>query len=105
MTFFQFIFSYLKSSHLQRKGTKLKALEREIQILKMVCHPHIIYLHKIYESNEKIYLVLELCIGELTKLMNEKKVLMENEARKMVRDIISAVAYLHKNGRYVLKCL
>lgn len=64
----------------------------------MVDHPHIIYLDKVYESARRIYLVLERCYGELSRVYKEKKPFAEIEARKVIRDLASAVAYLHKNG-------
>lgn len=77
----------------------MKALEREIKIMKMVSHPHIIYLHKVYECSSKIFLVMELCYGDLSSVMKDGKVFSEIEARRLVRDMVNAVTYLHKNGR------
>ncbi|KAL3266878.1 hypothetical protein HHI36_011029 [Cryptolaemus montrouzieri] len=78
-------------------GLKLVFLQREIQILKMVSHPHIIYLDRVYESIKKIYLVMELCHGELFLLFKEKKSFSESITKRITTDLVSAVAYLHKN--------
>ncbi|KAK4886165.1 hypothetical protein RN001_002436 [Aquatica leii] len=78
-------------------GDRIDTIYREINILKMVDHPHIIYLEKVYESSKKIYLVLELCFGTLSTLFNEKKPFSESDAKKIIRDLSSAVSYLHKN--------
>ncbi|KAK9891683.1 hypothetical protein WA026_015651 [Henosepilachna vigintioctopunctata] len=72
-------------------------LQREIQILKMVNHPHIVYLDKVYESSKKIYLILELCHGELWVLFKERKPFSETISKRITNDLASAVAYLHKN--------
>lgn len=84
----------------KKKPREIKALEREIQILKLVSHPHIIYLHRVYECNTKIFLILELCNGDLHKEIKQRKMFIESEGRRLAGDLLSAVAYLHKNGRY-----
>ncbi|KAB0791036.1 hypothetical protein PPYR_02836 [Photinus pyralis] len=76
---------------------KIDTVYREIRILKMVNHPHIIYLDKVYESAKKIYLVLELCRGTLSTIYKEQKPFSESNARKIIRDLTSAVSYLHKH--------
>lgn len=75
-----------------------KVLEREIQILKLVDHPHIVYLDRVYESAKRIYLIMEKCNMELAALLKEKTVFSEAEARKVLQGLSSAVAYLHKHG-------
>lgn len=64
----------------------------------MVDHPHIIHLEKVYETDKKIYLVLERCIGELAGLLKQKGVLNEADTRKILTELCDAVAYLHKYG-------
>lgn len=87
----------IKSVPKSLSGIKLVFLQREIQILKMVDHPHIIYLDKVYESPQKIFLVMELCNGELWLLFREKRQFSENIVKRITLDLVSAVAYLHKN--------
>lgn len=81
-------------------GKKVKYVYNEIHILKMVHHPHIIHLEKVFETQRKIYLVLERCTGELADLLKDRKKLEEIEARKIIGELCSAVAYLHKYGLY-----
>lgn len=64
----------------------------------MVNHPHIIYLEKIYESAQRMYLVMERCTTELATIVRQKKHFTESEARKVLDHLASAVAYLHKYG-------
>ena len=40
----------------------IKLLRREIQIMKKVDHPNILKLHEIYEDDDKVYIVMELCV-------------------------------------------
>lgn len=65
----------------------------------MVDHPHIIHLEKVFETEKKIYLVLERCIGELAALLKERGTLIESDARKVLCELCDAVAYLHKYGK------
>lgn len=74
-------------------------LETEIEILKRVEHPSIIQLKGIYESSNKLYLVMELVTGgELFDKIVEIGSYSEGTARSMVRQIVKAVKYLHENG-------
>nr|XP_022903037.1 serine/threonine-protein kinase 33-like [Onthophagus taurus] len=76
---------------------KMTSINREILILKLVKHPHIIYLHKIFESTEKIYLVMEKCIGELRQKFQSRKPFTEGDTRNVITQLSNAVDYLHKN--------
>lgn len=80
-------------------------LQNEIQILKLIEHPHIIYLDKIFESPKQIYLVFEKCHGDLGKVYKERKPFSEKIARKIVSELLDAVAYLHKYGKSSMNCL
>lgn len=54
---------------------------------------------QIYLNGQKVYLVLELCRnGELLDKMLAKKSLTEKEAASILRVIVNAVDYLHRNG-------
>lgn len=59
-------------------------------------HPNIIHLEDNYETNEKIYMILELMEGgELFDYVVEKGTLSEEEAAVLVRKVTSAIAKLH----------
>jgi len=78
--------------------TAKKTLVREIQILKMLKHPNIVGLLDIISGEEEIYLVMELVTGgQLSSYMLAKKKLPEDEARKIFRQIVSAIEYCHGN--------
>lgn len=78
----------------------MKAIRRELQILKMVEHPHIIYLYKVFESNTRIYLLLERCTGELGKLFKNSKPFSEKNTKTVMTQLADVVDFLHKNGIY-----
>lgn len=73
--------------------------KREAKLLQMVHHPNIIQLYEVIETDNSYYLVTELCSGgELMKHIYRKGHLSEDETRKYIRQIVSAVDHLHKSG-------
>uniref|UniRef100_A0A4W5MNJ1 Si:ch211-255p10.4 n=1 Tax=Hucho hucho TaxID=62062 RepID=A0A4W5MNJ1_9TELE len=77
----------------------LMKVEREIAILKLIEHPHVLKLHDIYENNKYLYLVLEhVSGGELFDYLVKKGRLTPKEARKFFRQIISALDFCHSHS-------
>ncbi|GIL62570.1 hypothetical protein Vafri_16770 [Volvox africanus] len=75
------------------------SLEREIQVLLKVDHPNCIKLYDVYITPRKVYLVTELVTGgELLDRVTEKGNYTEKDASALIRQILSGVAYLHKQG-------
>uniref|UniRef100_T1IV06 Protein kinase domain-containing protein n=1 Tax=Strigamia maritima TaxID=126957 RepID=T1IV06_STRMM len=73
-------------------------IQREIQIMSSIQHPYIIHIYEVFENKDKIVLVMEYaCGGEMYDFLNYKKTLSESEARRLFRQISSAVYYCHKN--------
>jgi len=73
-----------------------KNLKMEVDILKKVNHPNIIALKELFDTPDKLYLVMELVTGgELFDKIVEKGSYTEAEASQLVRKIVSAVDYLH----------
>ena len=73
---------------------------REIEILKMCQHPHIIRLIDIFENQDYIYIIMEqLDGGDLfTYLEKRKFTIPEDRAKKMSHQIATALYYLHSFG-------
>ncbi|XP_024888828.1 uncharacterized protein LOC112465497 isoform X1 [Temnothorax curvispinosus] len=73
-------------------------IRREIQIMSSVQHPNIIHIYEVFENREKMVLVMEYAAGgELYDYLSERKVLGEHEARRIFRQIATAVFYCHKH--------
>ena len=71
-------------------------VKREIQILHMLKHPHIIRLYEVVETPTDIFLIMELVGGgELFDLIVSRGKCTENEARRLFQQIISGLAYCH----------
>ncbi|KAK4477596.1 hypothetical protein RD792_016832 [Penstemon davidsonii] len=87
---------------LNRKKIKNMDMEekvrREIKILRLFMHPHIIRLYEVVETHADIYVVMEYVkSGELFDYIVEKGRLQEEEARVFFQQIISGVEYCHRN--------
>ncbi|MED6131571.1 SNF1- protein kinase catalytic subunit alpha kin10 [Stylosanthes scabra] len=73
-------------------------VRREIKILRLFMHPHIIRLYEVVETPTDIYVVMEYVkSGELFDYIVEKGRLPEDEARNFFQQIISGVEYCHRN--------
>lgn len=83
---------------------KIKAMDmdekvrREIKILKLFMHPHIIRLYEVIETPTDIFVIMEYVrAGELFDYIVEKGRLGEHEARHFFQQIVSGVEYCHRN--------
>jgi len=76
-----------------------KNLRMEMDILRRVEHPNIIALQEMIESGNKLYFVMELVTGgELFDRIVEKGSYSEEDAKILVRKIVAAIDYLHKQN-------
>eukprot|EP00933_Yihiella_yeosuensis_P034131 TRINITY_DN27667_c0_g1_i1.p1 TRINITY_DN27667_c0_g1~~TRINITY_DN27667_c0_g1_i1.p1 ORF type:complete len:498 (+),score=94.47 TRINITY_DN27667_c0_g1_i1:94-1587(+) len=83
-------------------GQQQKFLDRlnaEIQIMKKLDHPSIIKLFETFQDKTFIYLAMELCTGgELFDRIVEAVHFTESQAAVVMKQMISAIYYLHVNG-------
>ncbi|ETK78965.1 CAMK/CAMK1 protein kinase, partial [Phytophthora nicotianae] len=84
----------------KRFMTDPKRLRAEITALRRVKqHPNIVELIDVFETTREVHLVLELCTGgELFERLAEKGAYSEADCVRHVRDMASAVQYLHECG-------
>lgn len=81
----------------QNKGKE--SLVNEILIMKELVHPNIMKLEEVHESQNSIYLILELLEGgELLNYITEKQTLKVPELQRIMRNMIEALSYMDKNG-------
>lgn len=74
-------------------------VKREIQLLVMLKHPHIIRLYEVIETPTEIFLVMEFVDGgELFDCIVTRGKLQEIEARRLFQQIMSALAFCHHHG-------
>ncbi|KAI9351791.1 serine/threonine-protein kinase MARK2 [Zopfochytrium polystomum] len=76
---------------------KLGKLYREVRIMKLLHHPHIVKLYEVIETKHTVFLVMEYASGgELYDYLVVHGKMKEKEARAKFRQILSAVSYCHK---------
>jgi len=80
-------------------GPKQDMMMREVEILKQVKHSNVIKLKELFESPQKLYLVMELVTGgELFDKIVDKGSYSEKDASFVMKQIVDAVRYLHENN-------
>ncbi|XP_076000266.1 serine/threonine-protein kinase SIK3 homolog isoform X2 [Genypterus blacodes] len=80
----------------QLDDENLKKIFREVQIMKMLKHPHIIRLYQVMETERMIYLVTEYASGgEIFDHLVAHGRMAEKDARKKFKQIVAAVHFCH----------
>ena len=72
-------------------------IEREIQYLQLLRHPHIIKLFTVITMPTEIIMVLEYAGGELFDYIVQNGKMAEDKARKFFQQIVCAVEYCHRH--------
>ncbi|KAH8703587.1 putative carbon catabolite derepressing protein kinase Snf1 [Talaromyces proteolyticus] len=72
-------------------------VEREIQYLQLLRHPHIIKLYTVIPTKSDIVMVLEYAEKELFDYLVKRGKCNDDEARKFFQQIICAVEYCHRH--------
>ncbi|BFZ25443.1 hypothetical protein BsWGS_28482 [Bradybaena similaris] len=80
----------------QLDEVNLKKVYREVQIMKLISHQHIIKLYQVMETKNMLYLVSEYAPkGEIFDYIAQHGRMAESDARGKFWQIISAVEYCH----------
>uniref|UniRef100_A0A4W5Q4K7 non-specific serine/threonine protein kinase n=1 Tax=Hucho hucho TaxID=62062 RepID=A0A4W5Q4K7_9TELE len=80
----------------QLDDENLKKIFREVQIMKMLRHPHIIRLYQVMENEKMIYLVTEYASGgEIFDHLVAHGRMAEKDARRKFKQIVAAVHFCH----------
>ncbi|KAI9336395.1 MAP/microtubule affinity-regulating kinase 3 [Obelidium mucronatum] len=74
-----------------------KKLFREVRIMKLLNHPHIVRLYEVIDTPNELYLIMEYAAGgEIFDYLVAHGRMKEKEARRHFRQIISAIEYCHE---------
>nr|CAD7268975.1 unnamed protein product [Timema shepardi] len=74
-----------------------KFLPREIEILSLISHPHIIHVHAIFHRDTKFYILLRHAEnGDLQQFMARNGAVIEGQAKSWFRQIVLGLDYLHR---------
>jgi len=78
---------------------KMKMLKAEVDIMTKLNHPNVVRLHKVVDTETKLYLVMELLTGgELFDRIVAKGHYTEGDAQTLTRTIVKTMHYLHSQG-------
>ncbi|TDZ67267.1 Sucrose non-fermenting protein kinase 1 [Colletotrichum trifolii] len=72
-------------------------VEREIEYLQLLRHPHIIKLYTVIKTPNEIIMVLEYAGGELFDYIVQNGRMKEPEARRFFQQMLCAVEYCHRH--------
>ncbi|KAI1425682.1 protein kinase SNF1 [Xylaria sp. FL1777] len=72
-------------------------VEREIEYLQLLRHPHIIKLYSVIKTQNEIIMVLEYAGGELFDYIVSHGKLDEQQARRFFQQMVCAVEYCHRH--------
>lgn len=87
------------SKALLKKKNNVQYMKSERDILTMVEHPFIVKLYFAFQSEKKLFLVMEfLSGGELFYHLRLRGLILENEVRFYLGEIILALEFLHELG-------
>lgn len=78
----------------------LRSVKLEIEIMtRLSGHPNVVDLKAVYEEEDFVHLVMELCAGgELFHRLEKHGRFSESEARVLFRHLMQVVLYCHENG-------
>jgi len=77
----------------------LACLRSEIKIMRKLNHPNIVNLIRVYETNSKLYLVMEYIPGKtLLKTLTENGPFTEDNAIAFSKQFLKTLSYLHQKG-------
>ncbi|KAJ9458662.1 Serine/threonine-protein kinase Aurora-3 [Diplonema papillatum] len=80
------------------RGKLAERIQSEVEIQRTLRHPNILKLFAYFHDADRIYLVLEYCPGGQLYQMIGKTGMPEPEAASFVRQVVSALRYLHGKG-------
>ncbi|ORY37268.1 kinase-like protein [Rhizoclosmatium globosum] len=78
---------------------QMNSVQREVRLMKLLKHPHIVDVKETFEDGDKIFLVMEYASGgELFDYIAQQCQQDENMARVYFRQVVSAINYCHQNS-------
>ncbi|XP_066290402.1 serine/threonine-protein kinase H1 homolog [Branchiostoma lanceolatum] len=84
---------------IERRPGAATIAETELHVLRRVRHTNIIQLMEVFESDDKIYMVMELATGgELFDRIVAKGSFTERDATRVLQMVLDGVKYLHNLG-------
>lgn len=93
-----FAMKTLKKAHLLRRG-QIQRTKTERKVLSNMNHPFIMKLHFAFQTDDKLYLVLDYCAGgEIFFHLSRHRRFHEKVARFYTAELLLALGHCHDNG-------
>lgn len=82
---------------IKKTSCNINFVRNEISILRQIDHPYIVKFIDGMETQTHFYIIQELCKGrELLDVVNERECLSEASIKKVFRQVVEALEYLHE---------
>lgn len=89
----------IKKNKKNMNSEEEKKMFKEIEILKSLDHPNIIKVYEFFNTENEFFIISELCPGgELFDRIIKTKYLSESIAAHVMKQLLSAIMFCHKNG-------
>ncbi|KAI9268133.1 kinase-like domain-containing protein [Phascolomyces articulosus] len=86
----------ISRSQLATSSTMARCVQRELAILQLLHHPHLVDLRQVLQDSSNVYFVMEYMEGgELFQVLSQRGKLPEDEARHLFRQLTTALAWCH----------
>ncbi|KAI9269640.1 kinase-like domain-containing protein [Helicostylum pulchrum] len=86
----------ISRSQLTASSSTAKSVQRELAVLQLLHHPHLIDLRQVLQDTQYVYFVMEyLEGGELFHVLAERGRLHESEARHLFIQLVTALTWCH----------
>ena len=72
---------------------------QEVDIQSSCCHPNILPINKVVSSKDNMYVVMPCCESDLYS-MTQNYMILDDQVKSYMTDVIDAVEYLHSQGIY-----
>jgi calcium/calmodulin-dependent protein kinase I len=93
----EFAIKVIKKAKLN--ADELAVVHDEVEIMHKISHPNCVTLYEMFETKSKLYMVMELLTGgELFDRIVAKGSYSEKEASGVIKNVASAIQYLHQSG-------
>ncbi len=83
----------------QMTSKELERVRMEYNVMNQLRHKNIIRLHGVFENESRLCIVMDYAEGgDLFELIKKKGKLPVDEARRLFRQLVSALSYMHSKG-------
>ncbi|KAJ3318944.1 hypothetical protein HDV06_006933 [Boothiomyces sp. JEL0866] len=72
--------------------------QKEVLLMMRFNHPNIVKIYKVIESTEEVYIIMAYAYGDLSSHIAKYGYLTELEARRLFRQIVSALDFIHSSN-------